>query len=210
MIRKSLYVLAASLFAVSAHAQLAGYATLTVSRMSGIDTSPYAAKLSPNPVEGSINPLGATIGGYYDFKTVGPIRLGADVRGQILTTKQGAESGFNGVGGRVHSVLGGLRGSFHTPFKPFEGYVQGSAGLGQSDYGFPGTILKTSTTSTPSQIVLKNNFEYHAFVGLQLHVTPIAEWRVFEVGYGALSGGGHTYPLKSVSTGVVFHFPQAR
>jgi len=211
MIRKSVVLLAASFFAVSiANAQLAGYATLTVSRMSGISSSPYAATLASNSVEGSINLLGATLGGYYDFKTIGPVRLGVDARAQILTTKQGAESGFNGVGGHLYSTLGGVRGTFHTPFKALDGYVQGSAGLGRSDYGFSGVLLNPNQTGTAARIVLKNNFEYHAFVGLQLHVTRIADWRVFEAGYGALSGGGHTYPLQSVSTGVVFHFPSGQ
>ncbi|SFS13415.1 hypothetical protein SAMN05421771_2298 [Granulicella pectinivorans] len=213
MIRQSVVLLAASLFAVSAHAQLAGYATLTVSRMSNLQSSPYAAPLAPNPIDNSFNPLGGTFGAYYDFKTLGPVRLGVDARTMLLTTKQGAESGYNGVGGKVYSYLGGVRGTFHTPLKAFEGYVQGSAGLGQSNYGFPPAAIAavTKETNTPaSRIIYKNNFEYHAFVGLQLHVTPIAEWRVFEVGYGALSGGGHTYPLQSVSTGVVFHFPVAQ
>lgn len=211
MIRKTLYVLATSFFAVSAHAQMAGYASLTVSQMSNLQSSPYAAKLAA--VDNSINPLGATLGGYYDFKTVGPLRLGADLRGVITTTKQGAESGFNGVGGKLESILGGVRGSFRTPFKALDGYVQGSAGLGRSNYGFPPAVIESvsGTTNSPaSRIVLKNNVEYHAYVGAQLHVTPIADWRIFEVGYGALQGGGHSYPLKSVSTGLVFHFPTTR
>jgi hypothetical protein len=212
MIRKSVVLLAASLFAVSAHAQVAGYATLTVSRMTSLKSSPYAAALAPSPLDDSINPLGATLGGYYDFKTLGPIRLGVDARTMLLTTKQGAESDYTGVGGRLHSYLGGVRGTFHA-YKAFDAYVQGSAGLGQSDYGFAPAVIASVTkqnNTPPSRIILKNNFEYHAFAGLQLHVTRIAEWRVFEVGYGALSGGGHTYPLQSVSTGVVFHFPSAQ
>jgi hypothetical protein len=209
MIRKTVVLLAASLFAVSAHAQLAGYATLTVSRMSSLKTSPYAAQLDKNLVDDSINPLGATLGAYYDFRTLGPFRLGVDARTQLLTTKQGAESGYNGIGGRVHSYLGGVRGTFHV-YKAFDGYVQGSAGLGQSDYGFAPALIY-AVDGQPNQpkahVILKNNVEYHVFAGLQLHVLPYADWRVFEAGYGALSGGGHTYPLPSVSTGVVFHLP---
>jgi len=198
MIRKTVALLALSFCAASAHAQLAAYGMVTVARLTGIAGSPNAAPFAAGSLNDNVNPIGGTFGVYYDFKTLGPFRLGIDARGSIMKTERGAEKSSNGGGTRINSGLGGVRGSFHTPVKFIEGYVQASAGIARTNYGL---LL-------PSQ--LQSGFEYHAFAGLQLHVTPYADFRAFEVGYGGIDGGGHNYPLKSISTGVVFHFPTVR
>lgn len=172
---------------------------VTVTRMSGTNGSSYAAPYinSGIAVNDYVNPLGGSFGVYYDFMRVGPFRLGVDARGSVLTTKRGAEAASAGGGARISSGLGGVRGTFHA-YKALDGYVQASAGLGRSNFGLldPGSLQK--------------GFEYHAFVGMQVHVTPIADFRIFEAGYGGIDAGSHNYPLKSISTGVVFHFPVAQ
>ena len=179
--------------APSANAQLAAYGTVTVDQLSGIKGSPAAGSLLVND---SVSPLGATGGIYYDFLKLGPVKLGADLRGTLTHTKKGAEVNFQGTGARVDSALGGLRAVFHTRFIPLRPYLQASAGLGRSDYG-------TSTTR-------HNNFQYMGYAGLDITLLPIMDFRLVEFGYGGLSATGttsHNYPIKSVSSGLVFHLP---
>src|ERR1700716_1427685 len=157
---------------VSAHAQVGVYGMFTVDRLSNIQSSPLLP--SPAPRVDPVNPLGGTGGVYYDFMKLGPIRLGADLRGSILTTKRGAYVTNNGGGTRIYSALGGVRGVFHTPFAPLKPYVELSAGLGRSDYGL----------FTNGAVVLHNNFQYEGLAGLDIKLLPIMDWRVAEFGYG--------------------------
>src|ERR1700754_4847901 len=96
----------------SAHAQFGVYGMFTVDRLSNIASSPWPAP--PNSSDqaftraNTADPLGGTGGVYYDFKTLGPVRLGADLRGSIMSTKRGAYENFNGPGARIYSVLGGV------------------------------------------------------------------------------------------------------
>src|SRR5438094_3407666 len=141
MLRKAVLLLAAVAVAttVSAQAQVGVYGMFTVDRLSRISSSPI-----PSPPNSSdpafarsdtVDPIGGTGGVYYDFMKLGPVKLGADVRGSILTTKRGAYINFNGPGARIYSVLGGVRGSFQTPVKSLKPYLQISLGLGRRDYG---------------------------------------------------------------------------
>ncbi len=200
ILRKAVLFLAAAIASTAtiAHAQLGVYGTVTVNRLSGQQGSPYAA--SGDRVNNSVDPLGGGGGIYYDFKTIGPIRLGADLRGTITNSKQGAYTDFRGTGTRIYSTLGGVRASFHTPFVPVKPYVQFSAGLGRSDYGL----------TTNGAVVIHNNFQLEGFAGVDVKLLPIMDFRVVELGYGALIGGGnngHNYPIGSLSSGVVFHLP---
>jgi hypothetical protein len=187
----------------SAHAQFGGYALFSVEHQSGVQSSPL---LAPGVAyNNAVNPLGFTGGAFYDFKSYGPVRLGVDARGSIVTTKRGAQAGSDGAGTKTGSGLLGVRASFHTPVKYIKPYVQGSAGLGRSNFG----ILYPSGTTTAGS-GLANAFEYHGYVGMDLQFVPFADWRVFEAGYGALTSSGnggasHTYPVLSISTGIVFH-----
>jgi hypothetical protein len=183
---------------VSAHAQVGVYGMFTVDRLSNIQSSPLLP--SPPPRVDPVNPLGGTGGVYYDFFKLGPVRLGADLRGSILTTKRGAYVTNDGGGTRIYSTLGGIRGVFHTPVAPLKPYIQLSAGLGRSDYGL----------FTNGAVVLHNNFQYEGLAGLDIKLLPIMDWRVAEFGYGGLDPFGansHNYPIKQVSMGFVFHLP---
>lgn len=201
MIRTSSLLLTTLAFtglSIAAHAQLSAYGTVTVDRLTGISSSPLR---SPGVVyNDSVSPIGFTGGARYDFKTVGPVRLGADVRGVVMSSNRGAEQASAGAGTKIYSGLGGLRATFVTPIFHIKPYVQASAGIGRSNYG----ILLTSSNS------LKNNFEYHAFAGVEIPILPLLDLRVVELGYGAMNSlgtGSHTYPMQSVSTGIVLHFP---
>jgi hypothetical protein len=207
ILRKAVLVLAAvtAVATASAHAQLGVYGEFTVDRLSNIASSPLPQISSPlaNARANTVDPIGGTGGVYYDFMKLGPVKLGADLRGTILTTKRGAYVNFNSGGARIYSALGGVRAVFKTPFVPLKPYIQGSAGLGRSDYGL------SNTTST-GQVILYNNFEYEGLAGLDIKLLPVMDWRVAEFGYGGLNPFGnnsHNYPIKQVSMGFVFHLP---
>jgi hypothetical protein len=213
MLRKAVLLLAAVVVAstTSSHAQVGVYGMFTVDRLSNIASSPVP--LPPNSTAAAfarantVDPLGGTGGVYYDFLKLGPVKLGADLRGSILTTKRGAYINFDGPGARIYSVLGGVRGSFQTPIKSLKPYLQISAGLGRSDYG----LYSSQPASTqPVPNVIYNNFQYEGFAGLDIKLLPILDWRVAEFGYGGLDPFGtnsHNYPIKQVSMGFVIHLP---
>ena len=207
--RLPLFVLASALaaFTSAAHAQGGVYATFTVERLSGIQSSPILpAGVAYND---SVNPLGFTGGAFFDFKTLGPVRLGLDVRGSSINTLRGAQVSSNGAGTHIFSGLGGVRLSFHTPIKYIHPYVEGAAGIGRSNYGvLNNTTLNTYVTPGVQTV---SNLEYHGYAGVDVPFAPFADWRMFEVGYGALNSFGnaaHTYPIMSISSGIVFHLPR--
>jgi hypothetical protein len=202
MIRKVLPLLAAIAFAASAHAQLGVYGSVTLNNLTGQSGSPAApasytagSQAFPLTYQG-VNPIGGTGGIYYDFKSFGPVRIGADVRGVVTNAKRGAETQFQGTGVHIGSILGGARFVFSVPIVPLRAYLEPAVGLGRSDFGIQ------------SQRV--NSLEYHLFAGADLKVLPVLDWRVVELGYGGLDSLGtnsHNYPLKSISTGLVLHLP---
>jgi hypothetical protein len=208
ILRKAVLFVAAVAVATtaSAHAQFGAYGMFTVDRLSNIASSPQPKTATDlaNTRANTVDPLGGTGGVYYDFMKLGPVRLGADLRGSVLTTKRGAYVNFNGSGARIYSVLGGVRASFHTPIASLKPYIQASVGLGRSDYGL------FTQGSTNGQVVIHNNFEYEGLAGLDIKLLPILDWRVAELGYGGLDPFGtygHNYPIKQVSMGFVFHLP---
>jgi hypothetical protein len=198
--------LALTAFSSTAHAQAGAYGLFTVDRMSGIASSPILpAGVMYND---QVNPLGFTGGAFYDFKSFGPIRLGVDLRGSAINAHRGAQANSDGAGTHIYSGLGGVRLSFHTPLKFIKPYVEGAAGIGRSNYGVLSNASLATYVNPGVQTI--SNLEYHGYAGLDLPFAPFADWRVFEVGYGALQSFGnaaHTYPIMSISTGVVIHFP---
>jgi hypothetical protein len=194
MLGKRLLLLAVLGAAPLAHAQLGVYADFTADRLSGQQSSPQlTAGVAYN---NSVNPTGGTFGVFYDFKTFGPVRLGADARFTHITDSRSAQTNSVAAGTHIYSTLGGVRASFHTPIKLLVPYAQLSAGLGRSDFG----IL------TQQKV---NALEYHVYGGVDYNILPYLGWRVVELGYGGINpvgNGNHNYPIANISTGIVFHF----
>lgn len=220
MIRYGFLLLAGMSLVRPANAQLSVYGALTVEQMSGIQSSPVLNTFSPPPCtsalttnctayNNSVHPLGFTGGATYDFKTVGPVRLGIDARAILQSDKRGAQTNAVGAGTRIYSGLGGVKATFNTPLSYLRPYVQGSFGYARSNYGVL-TNAAVSTSTTRPGIPTQGNLEYHVFAGADLKFLSFADWRVLELGYGGLHSLGtysHTYPLYSLSTGIVIHFP---
>jgi hypothetical protein len=211
ILRKAVLLVAAAIATTAiAHAQIGVYGTVSVNRLSGIQGSPNAAG---SVVNDSVDPIGGGAGVYYDFKTLGPIRLGADLRGTITDSKQGAYTTSRGAGTRIYSGLGGIRAVFHTPYAQLKPYIQASAGIGRSDYGLFTPNTTVTVGGSNAQITgeaIHNNLQFEGFAGVDFRVLPVMDFRVVEVGYGALTSfgtTGHTYPIGTISSGIVFHLP---
>jgi hypothetical protein len=219
MIRKALLLSPVLVFASIAHAQFSVYGTVTLDHLTGVNTSPILQTLSPAPCIGSattdctaykssVDPIGFTGGVSWDFKQVGPVLLTADVRAVSASSHQGAQADAQGSGSHIYSYLGGIRGSFHTPLSILRPYVQASAGFARTNFGVL-TNANQAQTVYPG-VPTQNAIEYHVFAGADLRFLPFADWRVAEIGYGALQATGnysHSYPLYTISSGIVLHFP---
>jgi hypothetical protein len=198
-LRKALLLLAVATFVTaSANAQFGVYGTFTANHLSGIKSSPLAT--TPGALNNDVSPLGGTGGIYYDFYKIGHlVKLGVDARGVLTSTKRGAFTNANGGGAHIDSGLFGVRAVFNAPFMHtlLRPYVQGSVGIARSNYG----ILYGS-----NGVEEKSSFEYMGYAGLDIPLAPFMDFRLVEVGVGALNNN-HTYPLQSVSSGIVFHLP---
>jgi hypothetical protein len=211
--RKAVLFLAAAIATTTiAHAQLGVYGTVSVDRLGGIASSPEPDTNNNGARNNSVLPLGGTAGVYYDFLKLGPVRLGADLRGTLTSDKRGAYSDFSGGGARLYSGLAGVRAVFHTPYSALRPYIQGSAGIARTNYGL--LYNEAGITSTGgivgNSIVLHSNFQVQGFAGVDYRLLPFMDFRVVEVGYGVINPFGataHNYPVGTISSGVVFHLP---
>ena len=196
--------------APAAQAQAGVYGVFTATRIGSLQSSPFATITNATGgTKPTVDVSGGTFGGYYDFKTVGPVRLGADLRGNIESSTRGAGVDSVGTGSHLYSVLGGVRGAFHTRYSFLEPYVQVSGGLGRSDYGLDRQVNGTAPPQNGAY-VLQNSFEYHGFAGVDVHLASFLDFRVVELGYGGLAALGtnsHNYTLRTVGTGLVLRLP---
>jgi hypothetical protein len=130
---------------------------------------------------------GPTFGIYNDFLHAGPLHVGADIRGSILS---------NGDA-KLNSGLAGLRVAVKAPVLPIKPYVQASAGVAGFNYG--------------RRQALTNSFTYEIDGGVDLTFLPRLDWRLVEVGGGALTSSGPGANagngLFHISTGLVFRLP---
>ncbi len=134
---------------------------------------------------------GGGVGVYDDFLHLGPLRLGVDVRGDLMTGDN-----FN-----YRDVLGGVRVAVKLPVLPFRPYVQGSLGTGGTKY--------TGTGAVASHF--SNKLTYAVFGGVDTRIFPHVDFRAVEVGVGqqtsASDTGGAAKPvLVFVSSGLVVRF----
>jgi hypothetical protein len=183
-------VVGLAMAAGAAQAQVGVYVTPLVSRISNkADTGPFAF-LGEGKTSGIFT--GAGFGVYDDFHHANGIDAGIDLRGDIM----------RGNGAHLNSFLVGPRVVF-KPIKPFlRPYVEGFIGVGGSRAATnPATIKK---------------FEYGVAGGLDYSFASHVDFRVIEIGYGAVptvnSGvfaGNGTPPASHMinfSTGIVFRF----
>jgi hypothetical protein len=201
--------------AVAAQGQAGVYFGYTATRLSGI-TCFETAPVTCSSKGGVVNPAGIGGGVYYDFKTVGPVRLGLDLRAGDYHSNKSATSaagGNNATG--FTNVLLGVRGSFHTPYSWLSPYVQASAGYARSNATLPFGASTVNPTGVYSARTEDNFVQYEGFAGIDIHVFPAIDLRPVELGIGNMNriGGSATIDssgsigVKSIGAAVVFHLP---
>lgn len=129
--------------------------------------------------------FGPTFGIYHDFWKAGPLHLGADFRGSVLSRGDA----------KMNNALAGFRGSVHTHVLPVVPYIQASAGIAGFNYG------RRQDLSTVLQ--------YELVGGVDATILPQLDWKLVEVGGGGLTSGGNGgggNGLFHISTGLAFRF----
>ena len=134
---------------------------------------------------------GGGVGIYDDFFHLGPVHLGADLRGDFATHDTY----------RLRSIAGGVRIAAKLPAIPLRPYVEGLAGVGGTQYT---GALAAGISSSP----YSNKFTYQVLGGLDLTIFPHLDFRTIEIGVGRQSGvgSGSSTPaatLVLLSTGLV-------
>ncbi|CAN5435890.1 hypothetical protein BH10ACI4_BH10ACI4_19750 [soil metagenome] len=133
---------------------------------------------------------GPGIGVYDNFLHVGPVQLGADLRGNYLF----------GSKDKYRSLLGGVRVAVKPPLLPIRPYVEGLVGMAGTKSTQSGSFNTASSVSFSSTFSTK--FAYQIIGGLDWTILPHLDLRVAEVGYGRVSAvsSGVNPPSSSITT----------
>ncbi len=191
--RKLLPVFAAvaALSPLAAHAQIGVFGTVTGEWINGVACSQSAGNGVGTCTSGTTTdkPYGANFGGYYDFRSLGPVRFGFEIRGGVLNTNK--DPGANIASTdliREYTALGGIRASTGTPIHWLHPFASVDAG-----YAKFGPVYSYNTYT---------KIEGH--VGADLSVASFMDIRVIDLSAGALFGSG-SHGTESISAGLVFH-----
>jgi hypothetical protein len=177
--------------AAPARAQGAIYGVVTGERVSGFTCQDPQNNCANN--NGKEEPYGGTFGVYYDFRSIGPVRLGADFRGSVLNAAKSAEYyGTSPDQIRHYSALGGLRGSIGTPIKILHPYAEVAGGYAR----YIGTLVPTA-----------NYTQVQGLVGVDVNLLPWLDLRAIEFGAGAIFGPAN-HSTQSIGAGLVLHLPR--
>ncbi len=205
--------------AAAAQAQLGAYVGYQATQLSGITCfDPQGQCSSPG---GKVNPIGVQAGAYYDFRNIGPMRLGVDFRGGELHASKSATSSAGGPDTtELYNALLGVRGSFHTFFPWLGAYVQMSAGYARSNATLPVNTGCSSSEgcvniTTPLPRTEDNFLMYEGFGGLTVRLAPWLDLRAIELGIGNMNrfgsssadDGPASIGVKSIGASFVFHMP---
>jgi len=183
-LRALLFSILLVLAAANAQAQVGLYANLSAQHVGAANGQTFGG--TGNSSNGMFL-YGPTFGLYNDFLHAGPLHVGADMHGSILS---------NGDA-KLNNFLLGFRAAIKAPVLPIKPYVQASAGVAGFNYG--------------RRVALTNSFEYEIDGGVDLTFLPRLDWRIIEVGGGALThngpGANAGNGVFHISTGLVFRLP---
>jgi hypothetical protein len=197
-------------FAAAARAQVGVYGMATGQQFGGVTCPSYAAPCASN--DGVTRPYGGTFGLYYDWKKVGPVILGADARGDVLTTNKRGDSSAGGKGTvREYTALFGVRATVPLRYRWLHPYVEVAGGYTRNNNSGLYTTTTTTTTFSPTSTTvlpvtssLSFNPAYSSnygvmkgYVGADITLFPFLDLR-FELGDGAAFGEAQT--TQSLST----------
>ena len=191
LFRKLLALLAvgAAPFCTAAHAQFGVFGTVTGARIGNVTCTPHTTVGTCASGTTTDKPYGANFGGYYEFRSFGPVRFGVEIRGGVLNANK--DPGANIASSdliREYTALGGVRGSVGTPIHWLRPYAEFAAG-----YAKFGPVYAYNTYT-----------KAEGLVGVDVPVAPFLDIRAIELGAGALFGNG-THGTQSIGAGLVFH-----
>lgn len=194
--RKCLPVFAAvaACFPFAAHGQIGIFGTVTGENINGVSCAQSTGGTVSGCASGSTTdkPYGASFGGYYDFRNLGPVRYGVAIRGGVLNTNKDPGANISSTDLiREYSVMGGLHGTTGTPIRWLHPF--GEVMAGYSKFG-PVYAYDTYT-------------KFQGTLGADISLAPILDLRVIELSAGALFGPS-THGTQSIGAGIVFHSPR--
>ena len=191
--------------ALPARAQLALYGTVDGVRFTGYTCQAEGGACASSG--GIARPYGGNFGAFYDFRNVGPVRLGLDLRGDIFSTNKSAVEYQGGAGiNKFYGALGGVRGSVAIPVTFLHPYAEVLAGYNRNNAA--SSYVGSYATAVPTNVELYSNYaQVQGLVGLDITVLPYLDIRAIEVGAGALFGPS-THSNESIGAGIVFHLPR--
>ena len=181
------------LLSPAAHAQFGVFGTVTGERIGSVSCTQNTGAAS-NCTSGSTTdkPYGSNFGAYYDFRSLGPVRLGVVARGGVLNTNKDPGNNTSSTDLiREYTVMGGLHGSTGTPIKFLRPF--GEVVAGYSKFG-PVYAYNTYT-------------KFEGVLGVDVPIASFVDIRAIELGAGALFGSG-THGTQSIGAGLVFHTPR--
>lgn len=166
-LRAVLVLIALGFCVTAARAQVGAYINFNAQH---IDSSARNISDTAGSLSDGVWVFGPQFGIYNDFMNLGPVHLGADFRGSILSH---GNAKFN-------NGLGGVRASLHTVALPITPYVEASAGIAGFNYGRKQGMTKV--------------LQYELSGGIDLTVFPRVDWKLVEIGGGGLTtfGKGET------------------
>jgi hypothetical protein len=203
---------------VVAQAQAGVYFGYSATKFSGITCNSGSTPSTAVPCSngtaaggsGSVNPSGLFVGGYYDFKTYGPVRLGGEVR---YMDDRSNKSAANPTGGSnatsANTILAGVRGVLKTHYDWVKPYGFIGFGRTSSNVTEPNGTFVDTTSTVP---VRQNDsfFQYEVFAGVDIRVLPYLDLRPVELGIGNMNrfgsgSGSSSAGVKSIGAGIVLH-----
>lgn len=212
---------------IAANAQIGIYATATGDWFGGVACPSFASPCAET--DGKVKPFGGNFGAYYEYRNLGPMRWGFDVRGAVQSSNKRADSAAGGPGiVRNYDFLGGVRGTFHTPVKWLHPYAEVAAGFSRNNAsGLYTNIVTTNNNLNPpvTQSVLTYNPSNYTiyplvkgYVGLDIPLLSWLSFRAVELGAGGAFGSAPTVQTTTVtisgtttttSTTVTTHSPDS-
>ena len=189
-----LCVASAALMPTAAHAQFGVFGTVTGERIGGINCTQSTGGAVGTCASGTTTdkPYGSNFGVYYDFRSLGPARLGVVGRGGVLNTNKDPGAGISSTDLiREYTAMGGVHASTGTPIKWLRPF--GEVVAGYSKFG-PVYAYHTYT-------------KVEAVLGVDIPIASFVDIRAIELGAGALFGNG-THGTQSIGAGLVFHTPR--
>ena len=195
----------ATVSALPAKAQLALYGTVDGSRFTGYTCEALGGECASSG--GTVRPYGGNFGAFYDFRNVGPVRLGLDLRGDIFSANKSAVEYQGGAGvNKFYGALGGVRGSIAIPVTFLHPYAEVLAGYNRNNAA--SSNVGSYATALPTNVEIYSSYtQVQGLVGLDITVLPYLDIRAIEIGAGALFGPS-THGNESIGAGLVFHLPR--